>query len=88
MVESGTVDVTYTSDVAAGLIPIDNISAYETGDLDNDSRDEIVVKAHVNLQGGLGSGSWPLLIGTHPLELHFLLGSLHAALEAISYLPM
>ena len=54
IVESGTMDVTYTSDVAAGLIPIDNISTYETGDLDNDTRDEIVVKAHVSLPGGSG----------------------------------
>jgi len=49
---SGTMDVTYTSNVPAGLIPIDNISSYETGDIDNDTRDEIVVKAHINIQGG------------------------------------
>ena len=52
IVESGTMNASYTSDVAAGLIPINNISTYETGDIDNDTRDEIVVKAHVSLQGG------------------------------------
>ena len=51
LIESGTMDVTFTSDVPAGLIPIDNISTYEIGDLDNDTLDEIVVKAHVSIQG-------------------------------------
>ncbi|MCP2504629.1 MAG: VCBS repeat-containing protein, partial [Candidatus Poseidoniaceae archaeon] len=52
LVESGTMNATFTSDVAAGLIPIDNILTYESGDIDNDTRDEIVVKALVNLQSG------------------------------------
>ena len=51
VIDSGTIDITYTSQVPAGLIPIDNITTYETGDVDNDTLEEIVVKANVNLQG-------------------------------------
>ena len=51
LVESGTLNVTYTSDVPAGLFEIDNLLTYEVGDLDNDTRHEIVVKANVNISG-------------------------------------
>ena len=50
-VDSATMDISFTSHVPAGLIPIDDITAYEEGDLDNDSLPEIVVKANVNQQG-------------------------------------
>ena len=51
VIDSGTMDISYTSQVPAGLVPIDNITAYETGDLDNDTLDEVVVKADVHLPG-------------------------------------
>lgn len=50
-VDSATMDISFTSHVPAGLIPIDDITAYEEGDLDNDSLPEIIVKANVNQQG-------------------------------------
>lgn len=51
VIDSGTMNITYTSEVPAGLIPIDDISTFEAGDLDNDTLEEIVVKAQVNLYG-------------------------------------
>jgi len=68
VIDSGTMNITYTSDVPAGLIPIDDITAYESGDLDNDTLDEIVVKAQVIVQGGsaapaLASLDWNGLTG-------------------------
>ena len=51
VIDSGTMDISFTSQVPSGLLPIDNITTYETGDLDNDTLDEVVVKADVNLPG-------------------------------------
>ena len=50
-IDTGTMNTTYTSSVPAGLMPIANISAYEIGDVDNDTRDEIVVKASISSSG-------------------------------------
>ena len=50
-IDSATMDISYTSHVPAGLIAIDDITAYDTGDLDNDTLQEVVVKANMNQQG-------------------------------------
>ena len=42
-IDSSQMDTDYTSSVPAGLMPIGQISTYEAGDIDNDSRPEIVV---------------------------------------------
>ena len=50
-VESATLDVSFTSQLPAGLTQIDNISTYEAGDLDNDTLEEVVVRANVLAPG-------------------------------------
>ena len=62
-IKNAIMSTTFTPQVPAGLFEIDNLLTYEVGDLDNDTRHEIVVKANVNISGipvgpALGTLDW------------------------------